>query len=63
MAMTKKKARTLLNVKTDAKLAEALQVTQQAVSKWGDDDAIIPQPREWQIQAMLANRRPARHRK
>lgn len=54
--MTKKEAKKLLGVKTDADLARKLNITSQAVARWGEQDADIPEQRRWQIEAMLANK-------
>lgn len=57
MAMTKKKAKTLCKASTDADLARELGCSRQSVHKWGDDEAIIPRPREWQILARQRGRK------
>lgn len=49
MAMTKDKAKKLTGTTTDADLAKALGISQQAIAKWPNP---IPKQREWQILAM-----------
>lgn len=50
--MTKKQAKKLFGVTTDSDLARALNITPQAVQRWGGENDPIPQQRQWQIEAM-----------
>lgn len=50
MTITKAQLREKLG-KTDAELARMFDITRSAVAQWRDDEP-IPQPRQWQLQAL-----------
>ena len=52
MKITKKKAKALLGVKSDAELARRLGVTRQALTQWRDMRS-IPKKRVQQVKEML----------
>ena len=52
MKITKKKAKTLLGISSDAELARRLGVTRQALTQWRDKQS-IPKKRVQQVKAML----------
>ena len=52
MKITKKKAKTLLGISSDAELARRLGVTRQALTQWRDKKS-IPQKRVRQVKEML----------
>ena len=56
---TKRQARKIMGAENDRQLAMLLGTSHQAVYKWGGDDEPIPEKRQWQIRAILAERREA----
>ena len=52
MKITKKKAKALLGISSDAELARRLGVTRQALTQWRDKQS-IPKKRVQQVKAML----------
>lgn len=52
MSITKGQAKAALGINTDSELARFLGVTKQAVSQIGDDDAELPDGRQWQLRAL-----------
>jgi len=54
--LTKRSAKKLIGVKTDAGLARFLKITKQAVNKWGEDDP-IPRLRGFEIKEAMRQRK------
>ena len=60
--ITKAELKRIAGVQTDAALARWWKewtgdgITQQAISKWGPEDAEIPSGRHWQVKALLAEK-------
>lgn len=52
MNITKRLIKERLGFTTDVQIAEFFGVTKQAVGRWGDDDAAIPEGKQWQVRAM-----------
>lgn len=52
MNITKRLIKERLGFTTDVQIAEFFGVTKQAVGRWGGDDDVIPEGKQWQVRAM-----------